>query len=678
MDYTDIPDSPYMAEEDEESTAPPPELPVPIPEPAPILYNYTLDVADTALVWSYGAPLDESAIRQYLIDRGYGCTAVQAQVDETGRPTGIVTVWTDPIPPTIVVDITGGDETSAEDTETPETYIADTDVVTIPAGYTYSGDITFASEMLRDANDDPLPMIPVINGTADDVVTGEPESIGYTEISTTIAVSSLAGGTTPSFGMAFGGADTGDTLSIRNASITGTLSPDGSAVDPISPEDWAEYDGSRYTGLEATVIVWTDTAEGAIVDKPDLARLAAFWGYLESHGAEVSQITGRWNFATPDTAPTDPQITVFARQAIDPDLSDAFLYAEIDNAALDAFTVDWNAATGTSTMRRKIAGQVETPGQDDRSAPVLFYGAPSGGDVREGDLRTDDFVTYRRYTNGEWVEVNALMALNTAFDSTVTGRLAEVLAAQSTATGVRSFADQIYNAVYGYASISRSSRGTAYGHSTYIGSGSPRSGARGFEAQVPDSTADTEYAKFNNIRQVRSNGTGETAYSLQSPDGTFGKITVTDDDKIRVNGQPQDGINAVTDTATIDLTLSSGNLSADIKSGSITSAMIVDGTIAPGDLDRTYLESTKILSGTGFVDLATISGGATGVGTITVTGAAAGDVALVSASSQIESGLVFKQAWVSNTNEVSFAITNITGSSINPSPRSWYARVIKS
>lgn len=85
----------------------------------------------------------------------------------------------------------------------------------------------------------------------------------------------------------------------------------------------------------------------------------------------------------------------------------------------------------------------------------------------------------------------------------------------------------------------------------------------------------------------------------------------------------------------------------------------------------------RILTGQGFVDLATIAAGAVGTGTITVPGAAAGDVALVSASSQIEAGLTFKQAWVSGDNTVTFAIINISSGSINPSGRSWYARVIK-
>lgn len=574
---------------------------VPPPPPAePTLHNYsyTRDVADTALVWAPGAPLDVGAIRQYLVDRGYVCTAVQAQVDDAGQPTGVVTIWTDAIPPSLDVAITGGDETSAVDGTTPVTYIADTAIVTIPTDYTYSGDVTFAAEMLRDANDDPLPLVPVINGTNQTAVEGDWQDIGYTTISATISVTGQAGGTTPSFGLAFGGANTGDTLSIRNGTITGQLTPDGSAVAEISTGDWAAYDGSRYTGLQATVVVWTDTAEGAIVAKPDLPRIGALWLYLEAHSVEVAQMTGPWNFATPDTAPVSPEITVFARGAISSTLTDAFLFAQIDPAALDAFTVDWNPATSTSTMTRKVSSQVETPGQDDRSAPYIFFqDTEPTGDVRDQDIWWPNTPLVRKIRlNGEWAPLPTGFTLTnesstsvgrnanattvratavgagadaTGLEATAIGAETEGTGNQSVSLGTRAKGQGIQAIAIGDESRASGSQSWAMGYTAVVPDTSPRSFALGTQVTIPASTPDTGYIKINGIRVFRSIGTGETYIEISSADGTFGKITVTNDDKVLVNGVAQ-------------------NVPA---SGSITSAMILDGTIVDGDVNGNFLDS---------------------------------------------------------------------------------------
>jgi hypothetical protein len=85
------------------------------------------------------------------------------------------------------------------------------------------------------------------------------------------------------------------------------------------------------------------------------------------------------------------------------------------------------------------------------------------------------------------------------------------------------------------------------------------------------------------------------------------------------------------------------------------------GTLAVGSSGSVI---KKIATGTGSVDFAEIAAGATGSGTITVTGAAAGDVVVVNPPA-LTAGLAFAGAAVTATNTVTVYAVNATASPIN-------------
>jgi len=87
---------------------------------------------------------------------------------------------------------------------------------------------------------------------------------------------------------------------------------------------------------------------------------------------------------------------------------------------------------------------------------------------------------------------------------------------------------------------------------------------------------------------------------------------------------------------------------------------------------------SKTLTGTGVLNYGSIASLATETLTITVTGAAIGDVVLVGIDNGSKStGLIFGQPWVSATNTVSVEAYNSTGSAIDPASGTFRASVIK-
>lgn len=71
------------------------------------------------------------------------------------------------------------------------------------------------------------------------------------------------------------------------------------------------------------------------------------------------------------------------------------------------------------------------------------------------------------------------------------------------------------------------------------------------------------------------------------------------------------------------------------------------------------------------VNPAEIAAGATGDTAVTVSGAAAGDVVIANIPALLEAGLVFGGAWVSDTDEVTIRLGNVTGSPVNGASLSW-------
>ena len=85
---------------------------------------------------------------------------------------------------------------------------------------------------------------------------------------------------------------------------------------------------------------------------------------------------------------------------------------------------------------------------------------------------------------------------------------------------------------------------------------------------------------------------------------------------------------------------------------------------------------TQILRGSQVIDYGSIAAGASEDQTVTVTGAAVGDIVAIGLPSTIETGLVFT-AFVSASNTVTLRASNITGSPINPASATFKAMVFR-
>lgn len=72
-----------------------------------------------------------------------------------------------------------------------------------------------------------------------------------------------------------------------------------------------------------------------------------------------------------------------------------------------------------------------------------------------------------------------------------------------------------------------------------------------------------------------------------------------------------------------------------------------------------------------------IAAGATDEVAVAVAGAAAGDSVIVNIPSALEAGLAFAGAWVSDTDEVTVRLANVTGSPINGASLSWQFTLIR-
>lgn len=611
-------------------------------------HEYELDVADTDLAWQDGAPIDTGLVRQYLVDRGYTVTSVDAQLGDDGLPTGVLTVRTNPVGesifPLITFDIDDVTESTTTAIVTAASKIADTAIAELPENVTFSGEVTFSGDLWRSVDTGDMGIVPVLEGVDDAFV-----SIAADEdpapVSVTLPLAGIVGGTAPEFGLKYRGASTAGTTHIANAQITGWLR-DGATepAEAIDPGEWAVYDGSRYQPILETVVVWTDTNEGAITLKPDTDRLVSLWRYLEANGVEVQQITGGWNFATPEAAPSDPELHVYARSAVDPDLTDAYQYSEIVQADRDAFEVQWVAAAPLSTLRRKMAGQVARPGQDDRSSPYLFSqsGEPTG-DVRDGDqwLKTPTTNVYIR-VNDEWVLFSTTGVAITNQNSASFGRNSQADAGYATAGGVDALANGAASSAYGNHSsatgedsaafgadsTSSGERSAAYGRNSQAigllssshGYGSVASGARStangasssathtrsvvegyFSASIAD---DTKTLKVNDEVQVPSNGTGRTRKGLKSPDAATHWISVDNSGKLLIDdANPVHDAVTVTDSTSVDLTLTGQDVTAAVKYAGSGGTNGSAATAARSDHSHSQLHDAVTVTDSTSVDL---------------------------------------------------------------------------
>jgi hypothetical protein len=88
---------------------------------------------------------------------------------------------------------------------------------------------------------------------------------------------------------------------------------------------------------------------------------------------------------------------------------------------------------------------------------------------------------------------------------------------------------------------------------------------------------------------------------------------------------------------------------------------------------------TKILKGTVTVDLADLATVTAADKTMTITGAAAGDIVVLNPkTAALTAGMLIAQAHVSATDEVTVRVYNASGGSINEASATWYYLIIKS
>lgn len=109
-----------------------------------------------------------------------------------------------------------------------------------------------------------------------------------------------------------------------------------------------------------------------------------------------------------------------------------------------------------------------------------------------------------------------------------------------------------------------------------------------------------------------------------------------------------------------------GALSIDAQDITISDDLVVGDATATATLKVGASGSTvkTIKSGTGAIDFASVAAGETGSGTITVTGAAVGDVVVVNPPA-LTTGLGFAGATVTGANTVTVYVTNASASPID-------------
>lgn len=736
------------------------------PETVEAFHVYTRDVADTDLVYTAGAPIDTEAIRKWIVDRGYPVISVDAELDADGASTtGNVVIRTPIVAPDIVVALSRDDEVSNNSTSSLTTYIAATAISGV-TGHTYSGTITYGATFWSSDDTGMVRVRPMVNGTQQTV---DDLSVGASPQQLTFPIDVVALPATGTLGLTFRNFTSGATAYIANGFITGTLTSDQPKGEEIPDVEWATYAGVRDQAIVETVVAWDDTAEGATVAVPDPDRIMALQMHIERNGYEVQQITGEWNFMTPDTAPVAPELRVYARGAIDTAVTDAFLYSEIQQADRDAFRIDWIAAVSQSVLRRKVQGQVLAPGQDDRSAPYFFFvtvGIPTG-DIREGDIWYDGS-NYFSYINGEWAPLASFVFTNesstatgrqssaTGHSSTATGAGSIASAPSSTATGAESEATGEVSTATGYGSRAHYQSSTATGAGSFAlnirsvatgaasnatglssivtgaqsiasggfsivtGSASNATHARSIvEGSGANSIADdTKTLKVNDEVQQPSTGSGRTRKGLHSPDGTRGWISVTDDDRVAVNDVPaakQSELHAAltaTDSAEIDFTLTGQDLTASIQPGSIgptkldreyveASVMTTRGDIivqnSAGDPARMAIGSAnqalmvepgglflqyrsvmlQVASVSVSVNPTSIAANSAATTTVTVSGAAVGDLAIANPTGLLTAGITLRYVYVSSADTVAFSFQNLTAAAIDPPALNWRVLVIR-
>jgi hypothetical protein len=84
-----------------------------------------------------------------------------------------------------------------------------------------------------------------------------------------------------------------------------------------------------------------------------------------------------------------------------------------------------------------------------------------------------------------------------------------------------------------------------------------------------------------------------------------------------------------------------------------------------------------VLQGTIAVDPASISATSSAETAVTITGAATGDIVIMNPPASLETGLAYSGARVSAADTVQVRLTNVTGSGVDGSSRSWAYLILR-
>lgn len=391
-----------------------------------------------------------------------------------------------------------------------------------------------------------------------------------------------------------------ETVAVDADTATGTVTITTThPTAEASTTDWSAFDGTTGQAIVETGIAWVYANAAAAHPVPRLEHLISMWGWLERSGYPPVSLYRRTNLAaggyeiiirTYGETPVNfaygfPHQAVSEEEAArgwrvqaktnPPTDSEGLALTLQPTGGLEVETgmdfrqfqtVEDALVVTAPTSSIPVVAQQTQP-SSVVVAPAYFFGhATDPPGAREGDLWYTLENTLKRLIKGVWTTITGSDVTNEG--SVIIGRLAAAFRTFGTVVGYEAQTDGQgqYGTALGYKSIVTGTQGTAVGasakarafRSTAVGgqaladadnsiaigafavvpATSPRAGAEGYGATAPDNIPDRKTSRFNEIRQERSNGTGRTAYILTSPDGTDGRITVTDGDGVLVNDRP--------------------------------------------------------------------------------------------------------------------------------------------
>lgn len=234
----------------------------PDPEALVHTYQYVRDFTLTAAAYVVGEPIDTVKVRQWLADQGIDVTTVTAEIGPDGSSTtGIIFIETPIIAEDIVVNLAGTTEVTGTTAAATVTSITTTAVGTVPATYTYSGQIDANLEArLQDGSAAQSVNVTITVG-GDTVIQSFELDENWKQIQFSLPATAIPAGTVNGALTAVVPAS-GDDLSLRNATLTGALFSDQAKGEEVDSVTWATYASERAEDIVETAVIWGETVEG--------------------------------------------------------------------------------------------------------------------------------------------------------------------------------------------------------------------------------------------------------------------------------------------------------------------------------------------------------------------------------------------------------------------------------